>query len=65
MRENLPVRKQIRINDYDYSKENIYFITICVKDRLELLGKIEDGNNIELTKEGRIAKCNISKIEDI
>lgn len=65
MRENLPVRKKIRIKDYDYSKENIYFITTCIKDRLELLGKIREENHIELTKEGKIAKNNINKIEEI
>lgn len=65
MRENLPIRKRIRIKNYDYSKENIYFITICIKDRLELLGKIKDKNYIELTQEGKIAKYNIRKIEEI
>ena len=65
MRENLPVRKRIRIKDYDYSKENIYFITICTKDRLELLGKIGSENYIKLTQEGKIAKDNIDKIEEI
>lgn len=39
MIEKLPTRKRIRIKDYDYSNENIYFITICTKDRLEMLGK--------------------------
>lgn len=64
MKENLPVRKRIRLKDYDYSEENMYFITICVKDRLELLGKIIEGN-IELTTEGKIIKQNINKIEKI
>ena len=64
MRENLPVRKRIRIKDYDYSKENIYFITICIKDRLELLGEIRE-EEIELTQEGRIVENNINKIEEI
>ena len=50
----MPTRKKIRLNGYDYSEENMYFITICVKDRLELLGKIDEENNIELTKEGNI-----------
>ena len=26
MRENLPVRKRIRLKDYDYSEENIFLI---------------------------------------
>ena len=44
MKEILPQRKKIRLNNYDYSKENMYFITSCVKDRLELLGKINEHN---------------------
>ena len=62
MQKNLPTRKKIRLNDYDYSKENMYFITICVKDRLEIFGKILE-NNIKLTKKGIIVKQNIYGIE--
>ncbi len=29
----LPVRKQNRLRDYDYSQNGAYFITICSKDR--------------------------------
>ncbi len=65
MKENLPVRKKIRLKDYDYSQENMYFITICVKDRLELLGKIEKENHINLTREGDIVKQNIYQLEEI
>jgi len=62
MKENLPVRKRIRLQEYDYSEENMYFITICVKDRLEILGKIIE-DNLKLTKEGDIVKQNINKIK--
>ena len=65
MKENLPVRKKIRLKDYDYSQENMYFITLCVKDRLEILGKIEEDNHIKLTKEGNIVKQNIYRLEEI
>ena len=64
MKENLPVRKRIRLQGYDYSEGNMYFITICVKDRLEMLGKIIE-DNIKSTKEGNIVKQNINKIEQI
>lgn len=64
MKENLPTRKRIRLQGYDYSEENMYFITICVKDRLEMLGEIIE-DNIKLTKEGNIVKQNINKIEQI
>ena len=35
-----PKRKNIRLKDYDYNQSGAYFITICVKDRRELLGAI-------------------------
>lgn len=64
MKENLPSRKRIRLQYYDYSEENMYFITICIKDRLEILGKIIE-ENIKLTKEGNIVKENINRIQKI
>ena len=36
----LPVRKKIRLEGYDYSSSGCYFITICVKDGYEMLGYI-------------------------
>ena len=33
-------RKRNRLEGYDYSKAGSYFITICVKDRHELLGTV-------------------------
>ena len=41
--KELPVRKNIRLRDYDYSKAGYYFVTICTKDRHELLGSIRVG----------------------
>ena len=37
-------RKSIRLKDYDYSKEGCYYITICIKNRKEILSKIETYN---------------------
>ena len=34
------VRKPNRLKNYDYSQKGAYFITICVKDKHEILGKI-------------------------
>jgi putative transposase len=36
-------RKSIRLQDYDYSQAGLYFITICVQDRLCLFGDIRQG----------------------
>jgi REP element-mobilizing transposase RayT len=35
-------RRSIRLKNYDYSSEGLYFITICIKNRLFLLGNVED-----------------------
>ena len=35
-----PQRKLNRLKDYDYSLEGAYFVTICVKNMREVLGKI-------------------------
>ena len=40
MGKELPKRKIIRLQGYDYSNAGCYFITICVKDRHEILGQI-------------------------
>ncbi|MCB1193525.1 MAG: transposase [Leptospiraceae bacterium] len=39
-------RRSIRLKGYDYSQEGLYYITICVKDKLHLFGKIENGKMI-------------------
>ena len=63
MKDNLPIRKSLRLKDYAYTEQGMYFITICVKDRLQLLGKIIDNNSIFLTREGEIVEQNLKQIE--
>lgn len=36
----LPKRKSTRLKEYDYSKNGAYFITVCVKNKNHILGKI-------------------------
>lgn len=38
---NIKTRKTIRIKEYNYSNNGIYFITICTNNRTEILSKIE------------------------
>lgn len=64
MENKLPTRKKLRLKYYDYSKQGLYFITICIKNREKILGKIND-NQIELFKEGVIVKNSIRDIEKI
>ncbi len=37
---DLPERKQTRLKNYDYSSPGAYFITMCVKNKENLLGEI-------------------------
>ena len=39
-------RKHIRLREYSYSLPGGYFVTICTKDRIELFGKVVDGEMI-------------------
>ena len=57
----LKSRKPLRLPNYDYSSAGYYFITICVKDGHELLGKIAGGGDldaprIELSEIGEIVE---------
>ncbi|MDE6658994.1 MAG: transposase [Eubacterium sp.] len=38
--KELPKRKPTRLKDFNYSSNNIYFITICAKDMKSVFGKI-------------------------
>jgi len=40
MDKEMPVRKKIRLEGYDYSKNGAYYVTFCVENRYEILGKI-------------------------
>ncbi len=43
---NIHNRRSIRLKGYDYSRAGLYFITICVQDRICIFGKIMDGEMI-------------------
>ena len=38
--KELPKRKRLRLQNYDYSSNGLYFVTICVKDKKPILSKI-------------------------
>ncbi len=38
----LPQRKANRLRDYDYAQDGAYFLTICIQNRLKLLGDVDD-----------------------
>jgi hypothetical protein len=38
-----PDRKRNRLSGYDYSRDGLYFVTICVHGRTEWFGCVADG----------------------
>lgn len=55
MCHDLPIRRTIRLRDFDYSSNNLYFVTICIQDRKSILGKVV-GDHAFLSPYGRIAE---------
>ena len=53
-----PKRKHVRLKDYDYSQNGMYFLTLCAKDKAPIFSKIVgcgllDAPEIQLTEAGR------------
>ncbi|MCU0436793.1 MAG: hypothetical protein MUC49_02700 [Raineya sp.] len=53
--QELHHRRSVRLKNYDYSQEGIYFITICTHNKECLLGEIEN-SNMYLNKFGEVVK---------
>lgn len=64
MDSKLPQRKTIRLKHYDYSNNGMYFITICTKERKQILGKINE-NEIKLYNAGTIIQKHTKNIEEL
>lgn len=47
-------RRSIRLLDYDYSQEGLYFVTLCIQNGENLLGTIDDEGNLLLNDAGRM-----------
>ena len=67
--KELPKRKNIRLQGYDYSSEGCYFITICTEHRKNLLSTIVGGDDLAAPKEiilkpyGKIVEKYVISIE--
>ncbi len=48
-------RRSIRLKDFDYGQEGLYFITICCQNREHLFGEIVEGE-MQLNDIGRVAE---------
>lgn len=64
----LPTRKKIRLQDYDYSQSGFYYVTICTANRSQLFWKnpsckIDEGTRPSLSEYGKIADVAINLIE--
>ena len=49
-------RRSIRLRGYDYSRAGLYFITLCVQNRIHLFGQVKNGV-MHLNVFGEIAKA--------
>ena len=58
-----PSRKNIRLYNYDYSQNALYFITICINQKKCLLGKIIEGK-MHLNDAGKLVENFYLKIEE-
>ena len=46
-------RRSIRLRNYDYSQNGLYYVTICVNKKLELFGEISE-NKMKLNEPGKM-----------
>ena len=65
-------RKLNRLTNFDYSRNGLYFITICTKDRIRYLSDIRDVGNaalgvpiVRLTDYGKIVNDQINEINSV
>ncbi len=67
----VPKRKNIRLKDYDYGSNGLYFVTVCTKDKNPILSKIvgDDAHivpkKIILKPYGEIVEKHINRINDV
>ncbi|MGZ5303415.1 MAG: hypothetical protein ACXWDO_04835, partial [Bacteroidia bacterium] len=61
---NLHKRRAVRLKEYDYVQEGLYFITICCFEKKCLFGKVENAEMI-LNDFGKIAHENWLKTSDL
>ena len=57
----IPVRKPIRLKEYDYSLAGYYYVTICTYKHVERFGRIYD-NRMELNNAGEMINSTLNKL---
>jgi len=48
-------KKSLRLQNYDYAKNGLYFITICTKNSQHMFGTVENGE-MNLNSAGEMVK---------
>jgi putative transposase len=59
----LPNRRSIRLPEFDYTQNGVYFITICSHNRTHIFGEIVNGE-MNLSRIGEIAQQCLLEIPD-
>ena len=63
-----PTRKSNRLNNFDYSHNGVYFVTVCTENRLKLLSAITNGKEkiplVKLSPIGTEVEKSISYINE-
>ena len=60
--EDLPRRKKIRLEGYDYSKNGLYFVTICVTEKYQVLWENVGANSVRLLTAKELLRPKLSDI---
>jgi len=67
--DTLPKRRKNRLEAYDYSRNGVYFVTICTRNMQRVLGEVFVGRDdpgtpqVRLSKYGEVVRDNIERIE--
>jgi putative transposase len=56
-------RKALRLRNFDYGAEGLYFVTVCTHERRCSLGRVDD-EDVQLTAFGRIVDRQFAQLSD-
>jgi putative transposase len=59
----MQTRKSPRLPEYDYTRTGMYFVTICLRGRVPLLGRV-DGHTVVPSRYGEVAATEIRRLEE-
>ncbi len=59
MENKFPVRKHPRLKDYDYGSEGYCFVTMCVDEMRQILGKVEVGRDAFVPPSVRLSRAGL------